>query len=500
VTRDLLIHRVIARLNVGGPAMHAVLLTREFDARPVGLDPLGAYADVDGESGSAGEAPGAAEAATFHARLIAGSVLESEGDMSYFAEERGVEVIRLKEMSRNLSLLDDLRSFFQLWRLFRRERPDIVHTHTAKAGALGRLAAALAGVPVRIHTYHGHVLGGDYFSRWKTGLFRGIERLLAIQTDRLIVLTDSQRQELSADLGIARAEKFSVVPLGLELEPFARAAAEGASDEGVHRDADADPADEGAARSEAPADARDAARGRARRKLDLHPHDHVVGIVGRLVPIKNHELLFDAVPILQEQLKERRENRSWEDRPQDGDHDDGLEEDRRWPEDADLRILVVGSGEREEALEEYARNLGIQDCVRWLGWRDDLPEVYPAMDVLALPSKDEGTPVAVIEALAAGIPVVARDVGGVSEVLEGGKWGKLVKRNEEDEVDDEEDAEAPSGIRAHRFAEALAGVITDPPTPETRAAASRSVLERFGLDRLVSDLEAIYLQELDGVH
>lgn len=412
----ILIHRVIARLNVGGPAMHVVLLTRELEGRPI--PPSTGPADAEASS-SESDVP------TFHARLIAGSVLESEGDMSYFAEERGVEVTRLDAMSRDLSFLDDLRSFVELWRLFRRERPDVVHTHTAKAGALGRLAAALAGVPVRIHTYHGHVLGGDYFSPQKTAFFRGVERALSILTHRLVVLTHAQREEMSARMAVADAEKFAVVPLGLELEPFVA---------GVAR-----------------AEARAIARASARSKLGLDPDDVVLGIVGRLVPIKNHELLFDAVPHLLDRAQPR------------------------------LRILVVGSGEREETLKEHARERGIEEHVRWLGWRRDLPDIYPAMDVLALPSKDEGTPVAVIEALAAGVPVVARDVGGVAEVVENGRWGRLVRKPE-------------------AFADALAATITDPPSPETRAAASRSVLERYGLERLVRDLEEIYRTELERAH
>ncbi|MFW6200698.1 MAG: glycosyltransferase, partial [Gemmatimonadota bacterium] len=315
INRDILIHRVIARLNIGGPAMHVVLLTREFEGRPV--PDVGGAEFAQSDAGSDPGAGGSSDAAAFHARLVAGSVMESEGDMSYFAEERGVEVTRLEEMSREVSLVDDLRSFVELWRLFRRERPDIVHTHTAKAGALGRLAAALAGVPVRIHTYHGHVLGGDYFSPQETAFFRGVEKALSVLTQRLIVLTSAQREEMSARMAVADAEKFAVVPLGLELEPYAVAGIAGG-------DAEADPGGGTAANDEAEAEkALAETRASARSTLDLDPDDLVVGIVGRLVPIKNHELLFDAVPRLLERLKGA----------------------------PTLRVLVVGSGEREEALK-----------------------------------------------------------------------------------------------------------------------------------------------------
>lgn len=437
-SRDILVHRVIARLNVGGPAMHVVLLTREFEGRPVKRPRSGPDSGSDSGPDSgfdsrprSGSGSGSdSTPATFHARLIAGSVMESEGDMAYLAADQGVEVTRVEAMSRSLSPLRDLRSFLELWRLFRRERPDIVHTHTAKAGALGRLAAALAGVPVRIHTYHGHVLGGDYFSRQRTAFFRGVEQLLSILTHRLVVLTESQRRAMSGRLAVAGAEKFAVVPLGLELASFVPGVDQG----------------------------RGKGRGEARSALGLDPDDLAIGIVGRLVPIKNHELLFDAVSILVDRLAA-------------GD-----------PEAPSVRVLVVGSGEREEALKGHVRRRDLEGRVLWLGWRRDLPSLYSAMDVLALPSKDEGTPVAVIEALAAEVPVVARDVGGVGEVLEGGRWGRLV---------DDEDPEA--------FAEALADVLGDPPGATEREAARRRVLERFDLDRLVRDLETLYTEALREV-
>ncbi|MDP2956231.1 MAG: glycosyltransferase, partial [Longimicrobiales bacterium] len=186
----VLIHRVIARLNVGGPAMHVVNLTRALDEGP------------------------------WRTRLIAGSVPSTEGDMSYYAAERGVEVTLLREMSREISALDDVRALIALWRIFRRERPTVVHTHTAKAGTLGRVAAILAGVPVRVHTFHGHVLGGGYFAPWKTRLFLEIERQLARGTSRLVVLTRRQAREMSDVLRVAPPEKFAVVPLGLELDRF----------------------------------------------------------------------------------------------------------------------------------------------------------------------------------------------------------------------------------------------------------------------------------------
>lgn len=381
-----LIHRVIARLNIGGPAMHVVHLARAFD---------------DGR---------------WRTRLVTGRVAESEGDMAYYAEERGVALTLLPAMSREIRPLDDLRTLVALFRLFRRERPDIVHTHTAKAGTLGRLAALLAGVPVRVHTYHGHVLGGDYFGPLKTRLFLEVERQLARVTHRLVVLTERQADEMAGALRLAPREKFAVVPLGLELERF------GSVD-------------------------REAARTRARSALGLAPGDLVVGMVGRMVPVKNHELYLEAMEVLAR---------------------------RAGPP---VRGLVVGSGERERELRERARASDIDDRILWLGWRRDLADLYPAMDVVALTSHDEGTPVALLEAMAAGTPVVARDVGGVGEVLEGGRLGVLL---------------APSA-GADAWAAALLRAAAAPPgTPEQRAR----IVRRYSVERLVEDLAALYDEAL----
>jgi glycosyltransferase involved in cell wall biosynthesis len=381
-----LIHRVIARLNVGGPAMHVVNLAQAMNEGP------------------------------WRTRLIAGSIESGEGDMAYYAEERGVEVSYVPAMARSIRPLSDLKTFWRLYRRFRRERPDIVHTHTAKAGTLGRLAAALAGVPVRVHTYHGHVLGGDYFSAFRTRVFVEIERQLGRLTDRLVVLTRGQAAELSGALAVAPPERFAVVPLGLELERFLTVdRAEG--------------------------------RGAMRAELGIEESELVVGTVGRLVPIKNHELFLDALAALVARA----------DRP--------------------VRGLVVGSGEREDELRAYAAELGVDRHILWLGWRRDLPRIYPALDAVLLTSHDEGTPVAVIEALVAGTPVVARDVGGVAEVLESAGAGRPVPRDAGPE----------------RWASAaLAAAEREAASPAER----RRVAELFSVARLAADLDALYRAEL----
>jgi len=381
--------RIIARLNIGGPALHVVNLTK-------GLDRSGA----------------------FRTTLMAGRITGDEGDMSYYARERGVAVLELPALSRVVSPLQDLRTFWLLFRHFRRERPLIVHTHTAKAGTLGRLAAFLAGVPVRIHTYHGHVLGGSYFPPTLTRVYLQIERQLARVSQRLVVLSEGQKRELASRLRVAQPDRFAVIPLGLELEPFV-------------------------------AVDREVARRASRAELGIPDDERVVGIVGRLVPVKNHRLLFRSVPILENRLG----------RP--------------------VRILVVGSGLLESELRSLAGQMGIGDRVMWLGWRNDLPDLYPAMDCLALTSLDEGTPVAVLEALAAGTPVAAREVGGVREILDGVPLGRIIRDDMPDSV-----------------ASALRETLEISLPREQREGVRRAIGERYSVRGLVDATEIVYRQEL----
>ena len=352
----------------------------------------------------------------FHTRLIAGALESGEGDMSWYARERGVEPTFLPAMAREVRPVRDIQSLLALRRLFDAERPAIVHTHTAKAGTLGRVAAASAGVPIRIHTFHGHVLGGDYFSGLRTRAFLAVERRIARASTRMVVLTQAQRREMAERLHIADAGKFAVIPLGLELDRF--------------RQVDAHES-----------------RSAARAGLGIGPEERVVGIVGRLVPVKNHELMLDAFARLC-----RTDGPLW-------------------------RLVIVGGGEdREKVLRERTRRLGIEGRVLWLGWRRDLRQIYPVMDVVALTSRDEGTPVALLEALATGIPVAARAVGGVPEVLEEGRLGELVE---------EDDPEAVAVAVNRAFQRTVDDATRD------------EVVRRFAVERLCADVAALYREELE---
>ncbi|NUQ07362.1 MAG: glycosyltransferase, partial [Anaerolineae bacterium] len=232
--RPLRIMRIIARLNVGGPAIHVALLTQRLAA------------------------PGC------ESLLVAGQVGADEGDMSYYAESLGVQPIILPALGRSLHPLRDLQVIWRLYRLMRRFKPDVVHTHTAKAGFVGRVAAWLAGAPVIVHTFHGHVFRG-YFSPTMTRVFLVLERLTAGMSSAVITLTEGLKREIAEEFGVCPPDKIVVLGLGLDLGRFAAAPRRA----GTFRAAHGVPTD-------AP----------------------LIGIVGRLVPVKNHRLFLQAAALV----------------------------------------------------------------------------------------------------------------------------------------------------------------------------------------------------------
>lgn len=330
--------RIIARLNVGGPARHVVWLTAGLSA--------------------------------FETVLVTGVVPPGEDDMGYFATAAGVTPITLPQMSREISPKDALTTW-KLYRLMLRERPDIVHTHTAKAGTVGRAAglmyrwltpSALIGKPRAcrfVHTYHGHVFH-SYYGPLTTKLFLMIERMLArLVTDRIVVVSEQQRREISDQFHVGRPQQFVVVPLGLDLAPFANA---------------------------------EERRPRLRRELNAPDDEVLIGIVGRLTEVKNHGLFLQAAA----RLKAIRASDS---------------DTRR------VRFVIVGDGHLRAELEQQAKTLGLNDDVIFLGTRNDAEVFYPALDIVALTSRNEGTPLTLIEAMANARPVIATTVGGVVDLL-----------------------------------------------------------------------------------
>ncbi len=379
---------MIARLNMGGPALHVAYLS-------AGLRDRG-----------------------YETTLVAGDVGEGEESMAYVAEGLSVPVTTLPGLHREIAPVRDLRATFRLARMMRELRPHILHTHTAKAGAIGRVATLLARgarPPIVVHTFHGHVLRG-YFGPVRTRVFRWLERQLARTADSLIAVSPEVRDDLVA-LGVAPASKFSVIRLGIEL------------DERV--------ADDGAART------------KMRRALGIRDGRFAVGWVGRMTAVKR----TDDVLRTFKQLR-----------------DLGV----------DACLCMVGDGPDRPQVEQLASELGImRDCL-FPGYQEEVGPFFAAFDVFVLPSGNEGTPVTAIEALASGCPVVATRVGGVPDVVRDGEDGFLVEPGAVEEV-----------------ADRLARLARDPDLRARMGAAGRArVVPRYGVERLIDDVDRLYRELL----
>lgn len=385
--------RIIARLNIGGPAIHTALLTEGLDS------------------------------SRFESLLICGRVDKDEGDMSYYALRKNIRPVFIPELKRELSFSNDIAALIKIYKIIRLQKPDILHTHTAKAGALGRLAAILYNLArpprkrvVLIHTFHGHVFNG-YFSRIRTWFFIFIERFLALFTRKIITVSESVKEEL-LKLRICREGKIEVVPLGFELDKF----------------------------------------------LEIPFNDNGelnIGIVGRLVPIKNHRLFLKAASGLVSRSGNLR-----------------------------IRFKIIGDGELRGVLEKFAQELNIDKYVDFTGWQDELSGVYAGLDIVALTSKNEGTPVSLIEAMASGRAVAATDVGGVRDLLgkdtgrgEGAAYGfSIMERGVMVRPDD-----------AGAFAAALGFMAQDRALRKSMGKVARDfVKENFTKDRLIKDIENMY--------
>jgi glycosyltransferase involved in cell wall biosynthesis len=381
--------RVIARLNMGGPALHVAYLTEGLTKR--GYDTT----------------------------LVAGSLARGEDSMAFVADARGVEVVRIDELGREISPFRDLMATIRLARLIRKERPQILHTHTAKAGTVGRVAALLAGSrrpPIVIHTFHGHVLRG-YFGPVRTLFFRLLERWLAAGTTALVAVSPQVRDDLVA-LGVAPRERFVVIRLGIELDERVAPELNG--------------------------------RAESRHYLGIPGDRFAVGWIGRMTAVKR----TDDVLVAFKRLR-----------------DSGV----------DAVLCMVGDGPDRLQLEQRAHDLGVTRDTIFLGYQEDVAPFYAAFDALVLPSSNEGTPVSVIEALAAELPVVATRVGGVPDVVRDGEDGFLVEAGATDDL-----------------ADRLGRLARDPALRARMGKRGRErVLPRYAVERLVDDMDHLYRSLLD---
>jgi glycosyltransferase involved in cell wall biosynthesis len=330
--------RIINRFNIGGPTFHVTLLTK-YLAEP------------------------------FETKLIGGIPDVGESDSLHVLREYDVEPIVLEELQRNPNFSSDRKAYKKIKQIIQEYKPDIVHTHAAKAGALGRRAALKCGVPVIIHTFHGHVFH-SYFGKLKTTIFKRIERSLAKKSTGIIAISEAQKKELSDIHKICPAEKIEVIPLGLDLTKFNTNKTEN--------------------------------RMRLREELGLDANEIAIAIIGRLAPVKDHAFFLQTI----EQVAEKTSKK--------------------------IRVFIVGDGSERSNIEQrtHTINQRFPGLITLTSWIEDVAPFNHAMDIICLTSKNEGTPVSLIEAQAAGVPVVSTNVGGVIDIVAQGETGFVVEQND----------------------------------------------------------------------
>lgn len=391
--------RIINRFNLGGPTYNAAYLTRYLDS-------------------------------SFETVLVGGPREDGEASSEFILDEMGVQYETIPEMKRSIDPLKDRSAYKRIRGLIRDLKPDIVHTHASKAGAIGRNAAFKEGVPLIFHTFHGHVFH-SYFGKWRTRFYKAIEQRLARKSTRLIALSEEQKKELTEKHRIAGPEKVEVLPLGFDLARFR---------EGMEEK-----------------------RARFRERWGIAQHEKTIGIVGRLVPVKGHELFIEAFAAL----------KARNDRP--------------------VKAFIIGDGPSRGRLMEQARRSGLRVAgpedrdpeaeLFFTSWIKAIDEVWAGMDIATLTSFNEGTPVSLIEAQAAERPVVSTRVGGISSIVEHEGSGILLE---------ERDPEV--------FCSAWEKLLNDESLRlEWGRKGWRSVRDRFSVERLCRDMEALYRRELEQV-
>ncbi len=338
-TKKIKILRIINRFNIGGPVYNAILLSAYM---PEEYDTL----------------------------LIGGLPEKNEENSTYIAEKYGVNPLLISEMQREPNFKNDRKALKKLKEIILTYQPDIVHTHASKAGALGRKAAFDCAVPIVVHTYHGHVFH-SYFNWWKTKLYQAIEKRLAKKTTGIIAISELQKNDLALKYKICKPEKIEIINLGLDLGPFN----ENKTDN----------------------------RNKTRTAFGLNDSEIAIAIVGRLAPIKNHDLFLKCASVIHEKTSKK------------------------------VVYFIVGGGEEFRSIEEKVNALKAKGIdIRMTSWIKDINTFNAGMDILCLTSKNEGTPVSLIEAQAAGIPFVATKVGGIKDIVSENNTGYLVDLNDSD--------------------------------------------------------------------
>lgn len=335
--RKIKVLRIINRFNIGGPTYNATFLTR--------------FLSDD-----------------FETLLVGGYPEAEEADSLHILKEYGVEPMLIEELKREPNFKSDRIAYKKLKAIIKEFQPDIVHTHAAKAGALGRKAAHACKVPVIVHTFHGHVFH-SYFGKMKSKLFQLIERNLASKSTRIIAISNLQKSELSEKFSICRKEKITVIPLGFDLLKF-------------HQNAEN-------------------SRVETRKKYGIEHDEVAIAIIGRLAPIKDHSFFIDVITEIQNQTTKK------------------------------VKVFIVGDGEERLNIENQLKNIEITErfSVIMTSWIKDIASFNPGMDIICLTSKNEGTPVSLIEAQACNVPVISTDVGGVKDIVLENETGFIVTKD-----------------------------------------------------------------------
>ena len=337
--RKIKVLRIINRFNIGGPIYNAVLLSAFMPEE-------------------------------YETLLIGGMPEENEANSLYIAEKYGVSPVLISEMQREPNLMNDNKALKKIKEIIRTFQPDIVHTHASKAGALGRKAAFDCGVPIVIHTFHGHIFH-SYFSWWKTSLYQLIERRLSKKTTGIIAISAIQKNELSLKYKICHPSKIKIIPLGFDLSPFNENLKE--------------------------------KREHTRNSYALEGSDIAIAIIGRLVAIKNHQMFLDIIEKVNQKTRKK------------------------------VVYFIVGDGEESDNIQESIKPLKEKGMdIRMTSWIKDIATFNAGMDIICLTSKNEGTPVSLIEAQAAGIPIIATNVGGIKDIILEDKTGYIVNTDDID--------------------------------------------------------------------
>ena len=389
--------RILNRLAVGGPVLNAAYLTKYM-------------------------------APDFETLFVVGEKEDHEKNAGFLADQLGIDYTTIEGMGRSISPGSDFLAYQKVKKLIKEFKPDIVHTHAAKPGAIGRLAASAMNVPAIVHTFHGHIFH-SYFSTLKTNFYINTERYLARRSHAIVAISQQQKKELTEDFKIAPPEKFRVIPLGFDLDRFRRNQEE--------------------------------KRVAFRNEFNLAEDEIAIGIIGRLVPVKNHYLFLKAIAhVLQSSSKK-------------------------------IKAFIIGDGETRADLENIAHQVGIkfstekdtlhQHSLVFTSWRKDVDVINAGLDIVALTSFNEGTPVSLIEAQAANKPIVSTRVGGVQDIVIEGETGFLSDIND-----------------TEGFCDNLLRLVEDD-TLRFRMGKNNChhVMDRFSYQRLTSDMSDLYWNLLE---